>query len=131
MKKLFLTLSLALASISAMAQTEYTILRACHPDDVKHYDTDQLRSRFMMPKVMEQDKINLTYSLYDRIVYGGVVPVTKVMELETIDPLKADYFLERRELGVINVVTVLSMSTERIMSSISRMPFTWEEEIRK
>lgn len=103
MKKLFLTLSLALASISAMAQTEYTILRACHPDDVKHYDTDQLRSRFMMPKVMEQDKINLTYSLYDRIVYGGVVPVTKVMELETIDPLKADYFLERRELGVINI----------------------------
>lgn len=57
----------------------------------------------MMPKVMEQDKINLTYSMYDRLVFGGVIPVTKIMELETIDPLKADYFLERRELGVINV----------------------------
>ena len=57
----------------------------------------------MMPKVMEQDKINLTYSMYDRLVFGGVIPVTKTMELETIDPLKADYFLERRELGVINV----------------------------
>ncbi len=103
MKKIFLTVSLALASISAMAQTDYTILRACHPDDVKHYDTDQLRSRFMMPKVMEQDKINLTYTMYDRLIFGGVIPVTKVVELETIDPLKAEYFLERRELGVINI----------------------------
>ncbi len=103
MKKIFLTVSLALASLSAMAQTDYTILRACHPDDVKHYDTDQLRSRFMMPKVMEQDKINLTYTMYDRLIFGGVIPVTKVVELETIDPLKAEYFLERRELGVINI----------------------------
>ena len=103
MKKIFLTISLALASISAMAQTDYTILRACHPDDVKHYDTTQLRSHFMMPKVMEENKFNLTYTLYDRLVYGGVVPVGKEMVLETIDPLKSEYFLERRELGVINI----------------------------
>ena len=103
MKKIFITVSLALASITAMAQTDYTILRACHPDDVKHYDTKQLRSHFMMPKVMEQDKVNLTYSMYDRIIYGGTVPVTKEVVLETIDPLKAEYFLQRRELGVINI----------------------------
>lgn len=90
-------------SLSGFAQTDYTILRACHPDDVKHYDTKQLRSHFMMPKVMEEDKINLTYCLYDRLVYGGVIPVAKEMTLETIDPLKADYFLQRRELGVINI----------------------------
>ena len=81
-------------SLSGFAQTDYTILRACHPDDVKHYDTKQLRSHFM---------INLTYCLYDRLVYGGVIPVAKEMTLETIDPLKADYFLQRRELGVINI----------------------------
>lgn len=98
-----LTLALAMTAIAASAQTSYSILRACHPDDVKHYDTDQLRSHFMMPKVMEQDKVNLTYSLYDRIVYGGVVPVEKAVELESIEPLKSQYFLERRELGVINV----------------------------
>ncbi len=103
MKKIILTIALLTGMISASAQTEYSILRACHPDDVKHYDTEQLRSHFMMPKVMEQDKINLTYSLYDRIVYGGVVPVAKTMVLETIDPLKSEYFLERRELGVINI----------------------------
>ena len=89
MKRIIFAITLFTGMISASAQTEYSILRACHPDDVKHYDTEQLRSHFMMPEVMEQDKINLTYSLYDRIVYGGVVPVTKTMELETIDPLKA------------------------------------------
>lgn len=103
MKKLLTALALMSVSLTGFAQTDYTILRACHPDDVKHYDTKQLRSHFMMPKVMEQDKINLTYCLYDRLVYGGVVPVEKEMVLETIDPLKADYFLQRRELGVINV----------------------------
>ena len=65
----------------------------------------------MMDKVMEENVINLTYSMYDRLVFGGVIPVGKTMKLETIDPLKSTYFLERRELGVINtggpgVVTV-------------------------
>ncbi|MDE5941802.1 MAG: 5-dehydro-4-deoxy-D-glucuronate isomerase [Muribaculaceae bacterium] len=103
MKKLFLAITMTAAAISGVAQTSYSILRAVHPDDYKRYDTQQLRSHFMMDKVMEQDKINLTYSMYDRIVYGGVVPVAKEMVLETIDPLKSEYFLERRELGVINV----------------------------
>ena len=102
MKKILTALTIMTASLAASAQTQYSILRACHPDDVKHYDTEQLRSHFMMPTVMEVNKINLTYSLYDRIVYGGVVPVGKSIALETIDPLKAKYFLERRELGIIN-----------------------------
>lgn len=104
MKHTIVTLALAaVTALGAGAQTSYTIQRACHPDDAKKYDTNQLREHFMMPTVMEQDKINLTYSLYDRLVFGGVVPVTKTMTLETIDPLKAEYFLERRELGVINI----------------------------
>ena len=104
MKKTIVSLALAaLTALGTMAQTSYTIQRAVHPEDFKKYDTTQLRERFMMPKVMEQDKINLTYSMYDRLIFGGVVPVSKVMVLETIDPLKAEYFLERRELGVINV----------------------------
>ncbi|MDE7150688.1 MAG: 5-dehydro-4-deoxy-D-glucuronate isomerase, partial [Candidatus Amulumruptor sp.] len=103
MKKTIITLAMAAATaLGAAAQTSYTVQHACHPDDAKKYDTNQLREHFMMPVVMEQDKINLTYSLYDRLVFGGVVPVTKTMTLETIDPLKAEYFLERRELGVIN-----------------------------
>ena len=102
MKKSFLALAFGLMTLVAGAQTSYSILRGVHPEDFKEYDTDQLRKRFLMPTVMEQNKVNLTYSMYDRLVYGGVVPVGQTVTLETIDPLKAEYFLERRELGVIN-----------------------------
>lgn len=103
MKKTLMALAALAIAFGASAQTSYTIMRAVHPEDFKNYDTSRLRSHFMMPTVMVQDKINLTYSMYDRLIFGGVVPVEKTMALETIDPLKADYFLERRELGVINV----------------------------
>ena len=93
---------MAAVAMSMSAKTNYTIQRACHPDDARKYNTEQLRSHFMMPKVMEENVINLTYSLYDRLIFGGVIPTVEV-ELETIDPLKAEYFLQRRELGVINI----------------------------
>lgn len=103
MKKIILSVALAMATLSAGAVTNYSIMRACHPDDVKHYDTATLRERFTMPTVIAPDTINLTYSMYDRLIFGGVSPVNTVVELETIDPLKAEYFLERRELGAINI----------------------------
>lgn len=81
----------------------YNIQTACHPADVKHYDTATLRDRFVMEKVMAADEINLTYTMYDRLIFGGAMPVNEVLTLETIDPLKAEHFLDRRELGVINV----------------------------
>ena len=101
--KIILTAALLLSTIAMSAQTKYTIQTACHPEDVKHYDTQTLRDRFMMPEVMVADQITLTYSLYDRFIFGGAVPVAGPLKLEPIDPLKADYFLERRELGIINV----------------------------
>ena len=102
--KTILTAALLLSTIAMSAQTtKYTIQTACHPEDAKHYDTETLRARFLMPEVMVADEIRLTYSLYDRFIFGGAVPATKPLVLETIDPLKASYFLERRELGVINV----------------------------
>jgi 4-deoxy-L-threo-5-hexosulose-uronate ketol-isomerase len=56
-----------------------------------------------MEKVMAPDEINLTYTLYDRLIYGSVMPVNEVLVLETFDELKAEHFLDRRELGVINI----------------------------
>ena len=103
MKKTILTLAAALVAVAASAQCRYTMQRAVHPDDFKGYDTEKLRSHFMMPEVMTEDVITLTYSMYDRLIFGGTVPVKTVVKLETIDPLKANYFLERRELGVINI----------------------------
>lgn len=88
---------------TANAQVNYRMQVACNPQDVKTYDTDRLRSSFLMEKVMVADEINVTYSMYDRFIFGGAVPVNKVLLLETIDPLKAPYFLYNRELGVINV----------------------------
>jgi len=103
MKKIITAAAALCCTIAMSAQTNYVIQTACHPEDVKHYDTETLRSRFMMPQVMVADQINLTYSLYDRFIFGGAVPATHSLKLETIDPLKAPYFLYSRELGVINV----------------------------
>lgn len=76
---------------------------ASHPDDAKKYDTQQLRKNFLIEKVMEEDHIHLVYSHYDRYIAGGAVPTHTPLELTAIDPLKAPYFCERRELGIINV----------------------------
>lgn len=76
---------------------------AHHPDDVKYYTTDELREQFLIPAVFEKDTINLVYTMYDRYIVGGAMPVTGPLALETIDELKAAYFLERRELGIVNV----------------------------
>ena len=103
MKKLIITIMAVLTTLGASAQVNYKIQTACNPQDVKGYDTQRLRDAFMMDKVMVNDEINLTYSMYDRFIFGGAVPATKPLKLETIDPLKAPYFLFSRELGVINV----------------------------
>jgi len=75
---------------------------ASSPEAVKKYDTTQLRDEFLVDNLMQDGEINLTYSHYDRYIVGSVVPI-EALKLETIDPLKANYFLERRELGIINV----------------------------
>ena len=76
---------------------------ASHPADAKKYDTQELRENFLIEKVMEDDQIRLVYSHYDRYISGGAVPVNQELELTPIDPMKASYFCERRELGIINV----------------------------
>ena len=103
MKRIILMVASCLIGLAANAQLNYTIQTACHPNDVKNYDTERLRESFLMEKVMSPDEINLTYTLYDRLIYGGAMPVNTVLVLETFDELKAEHFLDRRELGVINV----------------------------
>ena len=61
MKKVFLSIALAMGAMAVSAQTVYQTQTACHPADVKHYDTQTLRDRFVMEKVMVNDKITLTY----------------------------------------------------------------------
>jgi len=76
---------------------------ASHPDDFKRYDTERLRKDFLIEDVFIADEISLVYSLYDRYMVGGAMPVNKSLRLETPDDLKAEQFLDRREMGIINV----------------------------
>jgi 4-deoxy-L-threo-5-hexosulose-uronate ketol-isomerase len=79
------------------------ILHAVHPDDFKTYQTTLIRERFLIDKLVETDKINGVYTLYDRMIIGSANPVNKTIELDNYPNLKAKYFLERREMGIINV----------------------------
>ena len=76
---------------------------ASHPNDAKHYTTEQLRREHLIEKLFEADEALLTYSHYDRIIAGGVMPVNGRVELTGGKELASKYFLERRELGAINV----------------------------
>jgi 4-deoxy-L-threo-5-hexosulose-uronate ketol-isomerase len=82
---------------------EFEIRQASHPSDVKKYDTDRLRKEFLIERIFVADQVQLVYTGYDRYIAGGIMPVSKSVKLEAIDPLKADYFCARREVGLINI----------------------------
>lgn len=75
-----------------------------HPDKVKTFTTAQLRDEFLIPRLFSDDALHLVYSHIDRIIVGGACPVKKILEL-AVDPkeIGADFFLQRREIGIINV----------------------------
>lgn len=82
---------------------DYQTRYAVSPVETKGMDTKALRENFLIENLFEGDKINLVYSHFDRFMTGGVNPVKRKITLEIIDPLKATFFLERREMGIINV----------------------------
>ena len=76
---------------------------AVSPRDVKHYTTDRLREEFLIQNLFTPDEIKLVYSHIDRIITGAAVPVNEKLVLTAGDELRAEYFLQRRELGIINI----------------------------
>ena len=84
-------------------KTNYEIRYAAHPEDAKSYDTTRIRRDFLIEKIFVPNEVNMVYSMYDRMVVGGALPVGEVLTLEAIDPLKAPFFLTRREMGIYNV----------------------------
>ena len=84
-------------------KTNYEVRYAAHPEDAKSYDTARLRRDFLIERVFVADEVNMVYSMYDRMIVGGAMPVAEALKLEAIDPIKAPYFLTRRELGIFNV----------------------------
>lgn len=77
---------------------------ASHPSQVKQFDTERLRQEFHIPKLFTPDALELVLTHEDRMIIGGAAPVNSDVKLETdLKELGVEYFLERRELGVINV----------------------------
>lgn len=86
---------------------------AVHIDDFKYYDTEKLRRHFLIETLFESDKIHFVYSHYERVMVGGAMPLEQPLSLETVDQQKADYFLERREIGIINIGGMASISVDQ------------------
>lgn len=98
----------------------YNTRYAVHPDDFKRQDTQQIRDNFLVSDLFIKNQVSITYTMYDRYVVGSAMPVSKSLPLETFDQLKADFFLERRELGIINIgdqATVTADGTDYVLEN--------------
>lgn len=84
-------------------KTNYELRYAAHPADARQYDTRRLRNDFLIEKIFVPDEVNLVYSMYDRMIVGGATPRQERLRLEAIEPLKQDFFLHSREIGIFNV----------------------------
>ncbi len=84
-------------------KTNYELRYAANPLDAKSYDTARLRKDFLIETLFAADEVNMVYSMYDRMIVGGAMPVGEELRLEAIDPLKAPFFTTRREIGIFNV----------------------------
>lgn len=76
---------------------------AVSPIETKKMDTNALRSNFLIENLFVPNQVNTTLSHYDRYIVGGAMPINQKLTLPNPDNLKANYFLERREMGIINV----------------------------
>lgn len=85
-----------------------------HPEDFKTYQTQEIRDRFLIEDLFVKDAISGIYSMEDRLIVGGIHPVKNDLRLEPVDQLKASYFLERREIGIINIGAKTSISADGI-----------------
>ena len=78
-------------------------MQGVHPDDFKTYNTALIRERFLVEDLIQSGKFNFTYTHYDRMMVGGAMPGMETLALGNYPNLRSDYFLERREMGIINV----------------------------
>lgn len=79
------------------------IIHQVHPQDFENYKTAQIREKFLLEALVQPDKVDCAYTHYDRMVVGAAYPVNSSLELGTYDQLKTPYFLDRREMGIINI----------------------------
>ncbi len=97
------------------------IINSVHPEDFKTYSTNIIRERFLLDALAEKDKINFVYTHYDRMIVGMAMPVSTKINLPDYDILRSDYFLERREMGIINVGGDGTISTNNENYSLKKL----------
>lgn len=83
--------------------SECEVRYASHPDDVKKYDTGKLRDHFLVENLFNTGEVKMVYSMVDRMVAGGAMPVVNNLELVPAQIFKSDFFTSRRELGIVNI----------------------------
>ncbi len=86
---------------------------AIHPDQMKLFDTQALRKHFLVEGLFERNRVNMVYSHVDRIIVGGACPAEQGVELKVTKELGVDFFLQRREMGIINVGSGGTVSVDR------------------
>lgn len=91
------------------------------PKEVSQLNTAELRENFLLEDLMQPDQFNFTYSHFDRAIIGSVSPVNQVLELPSYDNLRSDYFLERRELGIINVGGDGEVNVDGVTYSVNKL----------
>lgn len=79
------------------------VRQASNAKDVKYYTTERLREEFLIDNLFTKDNVRMVYSHIDRIITAGLMPVRQTLSLQAGKELAADYFLQRREMGCINI----------------------------
>jgi 4-deoxy-L-threo-5-hexosulose-uronate ketol-isomerase len=88
------------------------IIHQTHPEDFVKYNTQQIRERFLLDKLVAPNTINCVYTHYDRMIIGAATPAMAALTLGTYDALKSDNFLDRREMGIVNIGSAGSVSVD-------------------
>src|SRR5215218_8199464 len=95
------------------------------PEEMAQMSTADLRSNFLCEGLMQDDAINYVYSHYDRAIVGGVKPVNEIVFLVNDPELRAEFFLERRELGIINVGGAGTVSADGVVYEMEKLACTY------
>ena len=97
------------------------IIHQVHPEDFVKYNTQQIREKFLLDKLVENNKINCVYTHYDRMIIGAATPAMAALTLGTYDALKSENFLDRREIGIVNIGSSGSISVDGESFSLDKL----------
>lgn len=94
---------------------------ALGPDEVKTFNTEQIRKNFLIESLFAEGRVEFVYTHYERMMIGGAAPGAGTIRLETYPELRSEYFLERREIGIINVGGPGSVEADNTRHELSKM----------